>query len=221
MGVRSWAASESAEGSADLVFAAEGRILATLSCREELRADAAVEVAALAREGFDVWLLSGDEPERVKDVARRCGIREERAVGGASPSGKDQWLSTHDHGDALMVGDGINDTLVVEHAFCSGTPAVDRPFMAARSDFYFMTPGLAPIRMALRAAKAVAWVRSMNLTIAVVYNVLAVSLAYAGLMSPLLCAVLMPLSSLSTLGATRVALSPRSRLWKSSSCKSS
>jgi Cu2+-exporting ATPase len=93
--------------------------------------------------------------------------------------------------------------------------------MAARSDFYFMSPGLSPIRMALHAAKAVAWVRSMNLSIAVTYNVLAVTLAYAGLMSPLLCAVLMPLSSLTTLGATRVALAPGSRLWKSSSCKSS
>ena len=39
-------------------------ILASLSCRETLREDAADEVAALQREGFDVWLLSGDEPAR-------------------------------------------------------------------------------------------------------------------------------------------------------------
>jgi Cu2+-exporting ATPase len=221
LGTRAWAASSSSGSASTLVFAVDGCPLAELSCREDLRPDAADEVAALQREGLDVWLLSGDDPARVGEVALRCGIPVERAIGGASPQGKDDWLKAHDHGDVLMVGDGINDTLVVEHAFCSGTPAVDRPFMAARSDFYFMTPGLAPIRSALHAAKAVARVRSMNLSIAVIYNLLAVGLAYAGRMSPLLCAVLMPLSSLTTLGATRVALSPGSRLWKSSSCKSS
>ncbi len=221
LGSASWAVSSPTGAASDLVFSVDGRALATLSCHEELRGGAADELAALQREGYDVWLLSGDAPERVIDVALRCGLTADRAIGGVSPRGKDDWLRAHDHRDLLMIGDGINDTLVVEHAFCSGTPAVDRPFMAARSDFYFMTPGLSPIRLALRAAKAVAWVRSMNLGIAIAYNLVAVTLAYAGLMSPLLCAVLMPLSSLTTMGATRVALTPGSRLWKSSFSKSS
>ena len=215
LGAAGWTAPVARADAADLVFAVDGRELSTFACAELLRPDAALEIAALRREGFDVWLLSGDDPGRVLDVARRCGLAADRGVGGASPLDKDGWLRGHDHGDVLMVGDGINDTLVVEHAFCSGTPAVDRPFMAARSDFYFVTAGLSPVRDALHAAKALASVRTMNLSIAVCYNAVAVGLAYAGLMSPLLCAVLMPMSSLTTLGATRVALSPASCLWKS------
>ena len=42
---------------------------------------------------------------------------------------------------------------------CAGTPAIDRPFMAARSDFYFVTPGLRPIRAALHA-RFVTWERA-------------------------------------------------------------
>ncbi len=218
LGAPAWAAARDHGGdlpACDLVFGEGGRALAELGCDEALRDDAQAEVAALRGEGYDVWLLSGDDPARVRDVAERCGIAPDHAVGGASPEGKDAWLAAHDRGDVLMVGDGINDTLVVEHASCSGPPAIDRPVMAARSDGSFTTPGLAPGRGALPAARAVATVRSLNLTIAVAYNVVAVALAYAGLMSPLLCAVFMPLSSLSTLGATRVALSPGSRLWKS------
>ncbi len=215
LGAPRWASGAPEEGADGLVFARAGRVLAALRCHETLRADAADEVRKLQGEGYDVWLLSGDEPARVRDVAARCGVASERALGGASPRGKDEWLTAHDHDDVLMVGDGINDSLAVEHAFCSGTPAIDRPFMAARSDFYFVSPGLAPIRAALHAARAVARVRSMNLAIAASYNLVAVALAYAGLMSPLLCAVVMPLSSISTLGATRFALSPGSRLWKS------
>ena len=113
-----------------------------------------------------------------------------------------------------MIGDGINDSLVVARAFCSGTPAIDRPFMAARSDFYFVTPGLRPIRLALDAAAKLARVRKRNLTIAVAYNVLAVGLAYAGVMSPLVCAVFMPASSLTTILTTTFSLSGRSSLWR-------
>jgi Cu2+-exporting ATPase len=215
LGAPGWATSSRAPAESNLLVSADGRVVAAMSVREALRADAADEVAALLREGFDVWLLSGDDPARVLEVAERCGLPADHARGGASPHAKDAWLQAHDHRDVLMIGDGINDALAVEHAFCSGTPAIDRPFMAAHSDFYFVTPGLAPIRTALHAAKAVAWVRSMNLTIAVCYNAFAVGLAYAGLLSPLLCAVFMPLSSLTTLGATRIALSPGSRLWKS------
>jgi Cu2+-exporting ATPase len=221
LGSPAWAARGVEQPSGDLVFAVDGAPLATLSTREKLRADAAAEVAALEAEGFQVWLLSGDEPSRVARAAEQCGLPGDRAVGGLAARAKADWLQVHDQQDVLMVGDGVNDTLAVERAFCSGTPAIDRPFMASRSDFYFVTPGLAPIREALHAARAVCRVRSMNLAIAVSYNVTAVTLAFAGLMSPLLCAVLMPLSSLTTLGATRVALSPGSSLWKSSACKSS
>jgi Cu2+-exporting ATPase len=162
-----------------------------------------------------VWLLSGDDPARVTQTARVAGIPSDHAVGHASAEGKASFAARHDHRDLLMIGDGINDSLVVAQAFCSGTPAIDRPFMAARSDFYFVTPGLRCIRLALRAATKLAEVRRRNLTIAVAYNVLTVSLAYAGVMSPLLCAVLMPASSLTTILAAMASLSPGRPLWRS------
>jgi Cu2+-exporting ATPase len=128
-------------------------------------------------------------------------------VFGQTPQGKEAWLAAHDHGDTLMVGDGINDALVVERAHCSGTPAIDRPFMAARSDFYFITPGLSPVRMALRASRALRRLVHRNIAVAVFYNLTTVALAYAGLMSPLLCAVVMPVTSLTIVLATVFSLS--------------
>jgi Cu2+-exporting ATPase len=55
----------------------------------------------------------------------------------------------------------------------------------------------------------------VDLAIALAYNALAVGLALAGKMSPLLCAVLMPASSLTTIGATVAALSSRRLAWRS------
>ncbi len=205
----------------DVCFARDDAALAWFETEEALRADARDEIRALREEGYDVWLLSGDEAARTAQTARFAGIPEDHAVGGATPTAKADWVAAHDREDLLMIGDGINDSLVVERAFCGGTPAVDRPFMAARSDFYFTTPGLGCIRLALRVGKAVTQVRRRNLVIAVAYNLLCVGLAYAGLLSPLACAVLMPVSSLTTILGTSVTLSSKSPLWKSSPSKSS
>lgn len=199
----------------DLAFGVDGRVLASLETEEALRPDAKREVAELASEGFDVWLLSGDEPERTARTAAAAGIEASHAIGAQTAQNKLDFVLEHDRGDLLMVGDGINDGFAVERATCGGTPAIDRPFMAARSGFHFVTPGLHPVRLALRTAKRVETVRSRNLAFALAYNVLTIGLAYAGLMSPLLCAVLMPASSLTTVLATVVGLSPRSATWKS------
>ncbi|WP_394842294.1 heavy metal translocating P-type ATPase metal-binding domain-containing protein [Pendulispora brunnea] len=214
LGAPDWVA-PGANAPGDLAFGRDGEWLAAFTTEETLRPDARAEVAVLRQRGYDVWLLSGDDSARAAQTAHAAGIEPDRVVGDASPEAKAAWVDAHDHDDLMMIGDGINDSLVVERAFCSGTPAIDRPFMAARSDFYFVTPGLRPVRLALDAARALARVRRRNLAMAVTYNVIAVALAYAGLMSPLLCAVLMPASSVSTIVATTWSLNARSRLWRS------
>ena len=215
LGAPAWAAGGGELPPGDVTFGVDGRVLAAFTTREEVRADARAEIAALVREGYDVRILSGDASPRVAAMAASCGLAPDRAVGACSASGKAGWLREHDAKDTLMVGDGINDSLAVSAAWCSGTLAIDRPFMAARSDFYLVTAGLAPIRLALRAGRLLERTVRLNLAMALAYNVAAVALAFAGLMSPLLCAVLMPLSSLTVLFATMASLSNRRASWAS------
>jgi Cu2+-exporting ATPase len=199
--------------SADVLFTRDGQLLAEITTQEELRSDAASEVRALEKAGYETFVLSGDGAEATAALARACGIRADHAFGGRSPEGKLHWLEMAGAKRTLFVGDGINDSLVAEAADCAGTPAIDRPFMAARSDFYFVAPGLRPIRAALETAKRLESVVRANLGVALAYNVVTVSLAAAGLMTPLLCAVLMPVSSLSTVLLTTLRL--RKTTWTS------
>lgn len=197
------------------VLSVDGAPRGRFDAAERIRHDAAAEVAALARDGYEVWILSGDAPARVAAMADALGVPASRAVGGCSPESKAAWLDAHDRGDTLMIGDGINDALAAERAHCALTPAVDRPFMPARTDAWFVTAGLRPVRLALRAAHTLRRTVHRNLAVATVYNLVAVGLCLAGEMSPLLAALLMPLSSLSILAATIASLSPRSSLWRS------
>src|SRR5690606_35553153 len=136
LGAPGWAASK-ADVDGDLVFGVDGEVLAALSTTEELRRDAREEIARLRDDGYEVWILSGDREERVRELAEHCGIEPSRAKGEQGSKEKAEFLREIDCADTLMIGDGINDSLVVAIAHTSGTPAIDRPFMAARSDFYF------------------------------------------------------------------------------------
>ena len=208
MGAPAWACDDETE-TADVVFARNGRVVAAVRTGEEARPGVLDEVKSLEREGYECWVLSGDSPEATRKMAEACGIDGQRAFGARTPEGKAAWLHelvASDGKKTLFVGDGINDSLVAEEAYCAGTPAIDRPFMAARCDFYFVSPGLGPVRAALRMSKRLARVVRSNLAIALFYNLITVTLALAGLMTPLWCAILMPVSSLTTVLATTAQL---------------
>jgi Cu2+-exporting ATPase len=215
-GAEAWAldGSEPPSDEGAMALVRDGVVLARVHTEEQLRPDAAREVAALAREGYEVWLLSGDAPLRVRRTACVLGIDPARAIGGCTPDDKSAWVRANDRGDTLVVGDGVNDAPAVSIAHCAGTPSIDRPFLPARTDFYFTTAGLHPVRAALATARAVARTNARNLAAASAYNVLVVALALAGRMSPLLCAVIMPASTLAFLAATWVQLGGSNQPWK-------
>ena len=105
-----------------------------------------------------------------------------------------------------MLGDGANDSLAFESAHCRGTPVVHRGVLESKADFYYLGRGIGGIRRLLEINRTRARTQRAILVFAVTYNIVAVGLAMAGHMSPLLAAVLMPASSLLTLGIVGVGL---------------
>lgn len=201
--------------SGDIAFGRDGQALFSTTTEEELRPDAEVEVGRLEGAGLDVWMLTGDRADRALAVAQAVRIPRDHVVAECSPEEKATFLQERDADDTLMIGDGINDAIAVRTAHCSGTPGAGRTFLAARTDFYLLGAGLGPVRMALRGAKALRAAIRRNLAFAAAYNVGAVVLALAGLMTPLLCAVLMPLSSITSIALAVRALGGRDAAWKS------
>ncbi len=193
LGLAEWAAVGS-EG--DVVFSEDGIALCALEMDEALRRDAAEEIAGLQQQ-FELTILSGDRPEKVAAMAKSLHIDE--ALGGQSPDDKAAYVEAHDPRHTLMVGDGLNDHLALLSARCAGTPAVDRPFVASRCDFYLTSGGLAPIRAAFEAALWLRRTQRVLLAVALSYNAIAIAIAWSGAMAPWLAAVLMPSSSLLTL----------------------
>ena len=204
---------DSSGGAGKTLFTRDGEVLAALSFQEDFKADAASEVRRLLRSGYGVWLISGDRPERVREAAEALGVEPAAAIGGLTPEAKAELVKGIDASDTLMIGDGLNDSPSFEAAFCAGTPAIDRPVLPGKADFFFLGDGIAAVRWTLAAAKRLRRVTTANLLVAVAYNAAAVGLCLAGWVTPVVAAILMPISSAGVVAMTGIRLSGRRLGW--------
>ncbi len=196
-----------------LFFSVDGELRARLSTEEILRDDASVELGQLGQD-HDVWILSGDDQHAVDALAKRVGVDWSHARGGLNPEDKAAWLRAHAEMPTLFIGDGVNDTEAARVAFCSGTPAIERPVVLSNADFYFIHPGLKPIGLSLRIAKMITKLRNRYVVFAAFYNFCTIAVAWAGWMRPWMAAVLMPTSSLLLIAVTLYALSEKRSVWR-------
>lgn len=183
----------------DTVLARDGIAVARFRFADSVRADARREIDALRSQNLPAFILSGDSQEKVDTLARELGLPADHARGEMRPQEKAAWLDTHGAGEALMLGDGANDSLAFDRALCRGTPVIHRGVLEQKADFYYLGRGISGIR-ALFAVDAIRRRTQVAvLAFSIAYNLLAVGLAVAGRMNPLLAAALMPINSLLTL----------------------
>jgi Cu2+-exporting ATPase len=167
---------------------------------DELRADAAAVVRALAARGLALELLSGDRPPAVAAAAQALGIEHWRA--GCTPAAKSARLEALAAAGrrTLMVGDGLNDApaLAAAHVSLSPSSAIDISQNAA--DAVFQGERLEPVVELLEVARRADVLIRQNLALALGYNLLAVPLAVLGMVTPLIAALAMSGSSLMVVG---------------------
>jgi Cu2+-exporting ATPase len=190
----------------ECVFAEDGTVRARFALHEDLRADFVAEVARLHAIDCEVHLCSGDQQAKVDAVAQALGVRSARARGGMQPVDKAAYVRALDRDDTMMLGDGINDAPAFGAAFVAGTPALDRPVLPARADFCYAAGRPAAAREVIAASRRFHAVVTTNLALGLAYNASVVTLSLLGAMSPVLCAILMPLSSLALIAHTSVRL---------------
>jgi Cu2+-exporting ATPase len=190
---------DTSRGPSDTEFARDGEILARFHFTDTARPDARVELGRLAERGFETFILSGDREEKVTALAAHLNLPPGHALGALTPQAKADWLNAHGADDALMLGDGANDSLAFDRALCRGTPVIHRGVLERKADFYYLGRGIGGLRALFEVDSIRRRTQMVILIFSVVYNLLAVGLAVAGRMNPLVAAVLMPINSILTL----------------------
>lgn len=161
-----------------------------------LRQDAPDIIKRFQDTNIPITLLSGDNLRAVKTIAQNLNIY--KALGGFSPQDKFQFLSDmkDHHKKPLMIGDGMNDAPALAHAHVSMAPGSAIDLAQKSADIIYTGEALSPVwETYLTACKAQSVIQQ-NFALAIFYNIFAIPLACAGLITPFLAALAMSGSSL-------------------------
>lgn len=163
---------------------------------ERLRDGAVDAVASLAKQGLDVTLLSGDEADKVQEVADTLSINDVHAQ--LSPQDKHRYVSQSPK-KVWMIGDGLNDTaaLAAAHASLAPSSALDASRNAA--DVLVLRDDFSNVAKVHDIAKKFTHLCRQNFAIAGAYNMIAIPVALLGYATPMLAAFAMSASSLTVL----------------------
>jgi Cu2+-exporting ATPase len=195
------AATMVADGLSPVFVGVDGRPVGVAGIGDRLRDDAATTVTALRRRGIRVRLLSGDHPEVVAQVGAALGLDAGDVLGGRTPEEKQAVVAAlvaarRPASQVVMVGDGVNDAAALALADVGIAVQGGTGASIVAADVVFTRSGVRPLLDLLDGARRLHGVIGRNIGFSLVYNAAASSLAVAGLVGPLLAAVLMPLSSL-------------------------
>jgi Cu2+-exporting ATPase len=179
-----------------VVLADESGVIAAFRLSERLRADAGPAAAALAADGLELEIASGDAASRVAAVATHLGI--ERWHARLRPAGKLARLEALRAGGArvIAVGDGINDAPVLAGADVSVALAGGAELAQATSDIVLTGARLGALAGARVIARQTLAILRQNQRWALVYNLAVVPLGALGFVPPWLAALGMSVSSL-------------------------
>ncbi len=185
------------EGSDGLAtyFSRGSRAPLLLRFEDKLRPDAKEALNRLRHLDIECSVASGDSSRSVAAATRGLGLTAQTGMRPEEKLGLIDRL--HASGSkVLMVGDGLNDGPALAAGHVSMAPGSASDVGQNAADAVFLGDSLLPVAKAVAAARRTMRVVRQNFALAIGYNAIAVPLAFAGMVTPLVAALAMSGSSL-------------------------
>ena len=185
-----------------VVIALDAVAVAVLAISDPLKPLARDVVSQLKQRGWNIGILSGDHPEVVQRIAKQIGIEPSCAFGGLSPEDKLAVVRDRTHATVVMIGDGANDAAALAAANVGIAVRGGAEVSLQAAPIFIASGNLSGVTDLIHGAGRAASLIIAAFAVSLGYNLVAVSLAMAGHITPLMAAVLMPLSSVTVLSMT-------------------
>jgi P-type Cu+ transporter len=202
-----------ASGATTIYVAIDGRPAGVIAVADPIKASAKAAIAALRSEGLRIVMLTGDNATTARAVASQLDITEIEA--GVLPERKGDVVQRlrNEGRRVAMVGDGVNDAPALASADVGIAMGGGTDVAIESAGVTLLTGDLAGLVRARRLSAATMRNIRQNLAFAFVYNAAGVPIAagvlypvFGILLSPMLGAAAMALSSVSVIGnALRLA----------------
>ncbi len=168
-----------------------------ISVADTPKPEAAETMTQLRELGLEPILLTGDAPQVAQAVASQVGISAENVYAGVTPEGKSQVVRQlqEDGHRVAMVGDGVNDAPALALAELGIAMGSGTDVAAEAADIVLTRSDIASVVTALRLSRATLRTIKSNLFWAFAYNTVAIPVAVAGLLNPMIAGAAMAFSS--------------------------
>lgn len=181
-------------------FSRDGEPLAFFWIKHDLKENAQDALKSLGKK-YELFLISGDNRQSVESVGDILGFSKNKIFSEKTPNDKINLVEDlQEKGRrVMMIGDGLNDTLAIKRSFVSGLMGGGFSRALEGSDVYFSKGNVESVQTFLRASAKLQKVIHTNYVWSGVYNLVGVGLVIFGIVGPIACAIMMPLSSLTVL----------------------
>ncbi len=188
------------ETSYDIYLCSNGRLIAAFNIADEVKEDAKLLIQKLKELNFKVVMLSGDKKEKCESIASTLGIN--KVYSEQLPAQKLDILRNYGSTQTtVMVGDGINDApaLSAAHVGISLSSASEAAINAAQ--IVLIKPHqMMDVFEVIKLSKATMQTIKQNLFWAFIYNIIAIPIAAAGYLNPMIGALSMAFSDVIVVG---------------------
>ena len=178
------AESWTSEAKTVIALADEQKALGILAITDRLKPTTVQAIEELHKQGIEVWMLTGDQPEAAREVAKQVGIAHYQA--GVLPQEKATFVQTlQAKGKKVaMVGDGINDSAALAQADLSIAMGQGSDIAMDTAMVTILSSDLVKISETIRLSQLTVRTIQQNLFWAFFYNLIGVPIA-AGVLYPI------------------------------------
>ena len=183
------------EGKTTMIIAENKIVIGIIAVADAVKEDSMIAIRALHRIGYRTVMITGDNERTAKAIAKQVGINE--VIANVLPEDKAKKVEElQKEGFVAFVGDGINDAPALKQSNVGISMGTGTDIAIEAGDLVLVKGSLIGVVQTINLSKATFRKIKQNLFWAFAYNVIAIPVAVAGLLHPIIAELAMALSSI-------------------------
>ncbi|MEK6854847.1 MAG: copper-translocating P-type ATPase [Nanoarchaeota archaeon] len=182
------------DGKTTMIIAENGKVIGAIAVADAVKDDSTYAIASLNNSGYKTVMITGDNERTAQAIAKQVGITE--VIANVLPEDKAKKVEElQKRGMVAFIGDGINDAPALKQANVGIAMGTGTDIAIESGDIVLTKGSLIGVVQSINLSKATFKKIKQNLFWAFAYNVIAIPIAVAGFLHPVIAEIAMATSS--------------------------